>query len=181
MKEIRDIVQAYDRATMQNQRTAMATVVKVDGSSYRRPGARMLVTEDCMITGAISGGCLEGDALQKAQFAIFSGENKFAIYDSTNEDDIQFGLHLGCNEVVYVLFEPIKKEDPNNPVELLRRIYDTGEDAVIVTIFSQRSVSPLGTRLLYLTKNFYSIDEDLQRMFSDPVKMVYNNASAGSH
>ncbi|MEJ7684336.1 MAG: XdhC family protein [Segetibacter sp.] len=46
----------------------MATVVQVEGSSYLRPVARMLVTEDGEITGAISGGCLEGDALRKAQF-----------------------------------------------------------------------------------------------------------------
>ena len=78
MKELRDIIQAYDEATLQNKRTALATVVRVDGSSYRRPGARMLVTDEGVITGAISGGCLEGDALQKAQFAITSGENKFA-------------------------------------------------------------------------------------------------------
>ena len=79
------------------------------------------------ITGAISGGCLEGDALEKALFAMATGENKLITYDSTGEDDIQFGLHLGCNGVVYILFEPIKKEDPNNPVELLRLISNAGE------------------------------------------------------
>ena len=63
-----------------------------------------------MITGAISGGCLEGDALQKALFAMATGENKLVTYDSTGEDDIQFGLHLGCNGVVHILFEPIQKK-----------------------------------------------------------------------
>ncbi len=70
MKELNDIIRAYDKAILQNKQTALATVVRVDGSSYRRPGARMLVTDDGMITGAISGGCLEGDALQKALFAM---------------------------------------------------------------------------------------------------------------
>jgi xanthine/CO dehydrogenase XdhC/CoxF family maturation factor len=122
MKELNDIVRAYDQAILQSRKMAMATVVRVDGSSYRRPGARMLVTDDGKITGAISGGCLEGDALEKALFSMVSGENKLITYDSTGEDDIQFGLHLGCNGVVYILFEPIKKDDPLNPVELLRLI-----------------------------------------------------------
>jgi xanthine dehydrogenase accessory factor len=173
MKELRDIIQAYDEATLQNKRTALATVVRVVGSSYRRPGARMLVTDEGVITGAISGGCLEGDALEKAKFAIASGENKFVTYDSTDEDDIQFGLHLGCNGVVYILFEPIKKEDQDNPVELLRRISDAGEDAVLVTLFSLRSTLP-GTRLLYLNNNMQgNLPEPLQSLLTGPVKTAY--------
>lgn len=148
MKELRDIVNAYDIATSQNKQSVLATVVGVDGSSYRRPGARMLVTDDSKITGAISGGCLEGDALEKALFAMATGENKLITYDSTGEDDIQFGLHLGCNGVVHILFEPIKKEDPQNPIELLRLISEGGEEAVLVTLFSLKKIQP-GTRLLW--------------------------------
>jgi len=58
MKELNDIIKAYDKAILQNKQVALVTVVRVDGSSYRRPGARMLVTDDGKITGAISGGCL---------------------------------------------------------------------------------------------------------------------------
>jgi len=141
MKELNDIVSAYDNAILQGRKVALATVVRVDGSSYRRPGARMLVTDDSKITGAISGGCLEGDAMEKALFAMATGENKLISYDSTGEDDIQFGLHLGCNGVVYILFEPIKKDDPQNPVELLRLISSAGEGAVLVTLFSQKKNS----------------------------------------
>ncbi len=70
MKELKDIITAYDKAVSQNKQTVLATVVQVEGSSYRRPGARMLITADGEITGAISGGCLEGDALRKAQRAM---------------------------------------------------------------------------------------------------------------
>ncbi|EJF07902.1 XdhC family protein, partial [Pontibacter sp. BAB1700] len=62
MKELQDIVEAYELARQEGKQAALATVVQVQGSSYRRPGARMLVTEDGQLTGAISGGCLEGDA-----------------------------------------------------------------------------------------------------------------------
>jgi len=66
VKEILDILQAYGNIDFTVRKAALATVVRVEGSSYRQPGARMLITDDGMLTGAISGGCLEGDALRKA-------------------------------------------------------------------------------------------------------------------
>ena len=54
MKEIREIINAFDKAEQEGKKMALATVVHVDGSSYRRPGARMLITEDGELTGAIS-------------------------------------------------------------------------------------------------------------------------------
>ena len=173
MKELNDIVRAYDKAILQNKKMVLATVVRVDGSSYRRPGARMLVTGDSTITGAISGGCLEGDALEKALFAMATGENKLISYDSSGEDDIQFGLHLGCNGVVHILFEPIKKEDPQNPVELLRLISNAGEEAVLVTFFSLKKIQP-GTRLLYLKNDMLgSLPETLLHFMAEPVKIAF--------
>ncbi len=136
MKELNDIIFAYDKAVAQNKKTALATVVRVEGSSYRRPGARMLVTEDGELTGAISGGCLEGDALRKARLAMFEQQNKLEIYETTDEDDQRLGVQLGCNGVVYILFEPIKNEDPNNPVNLLKRFVTKRKDAVIATVFN---------------------------------------------
>src|SRR5690606_34236897 len=97
MKEIKDILRAYHIANDAGKKTAIATLVKLEGSSYRQPGARMLVTEDGEITGAISGGCLEGDALRKALLAINQQQNKLITYDTSNEDDIEFGVQLGCN------------------------------------------------------------------------------------
>jgi xanthine dehydrogenase accessory factor len=173
MKELNDIVRAYDQAILQGRKMVMATVVRVDGSSYRRPGARMLVTDDGKITGAISGGCLEGDALQKAQFAMVTGENKLVTYDSTGEDDIQFGLHLGCNGVVHILFEPIVKDDPLNPAELLRMISNAGEGSVLVTMFSHKKLQP-GTKMLYLNNNmFSSLTESVQHELIEPVSTAY--------
>ena len=139
MKELNDIILAYDKAVAQNKKTALATVVRVDGSSYRRPGARILVTEDGDLTGAISGGCLEGDALRKAQFAMFQQQNKLVIYETTDEDDARLGVQLGCNGVVYILFEPINSEDQNNPINLLRRTALKRKDIVIATVFTPHS------------------------------------------
>jgi xanthine dehydrogenase accessory factor len=155
VKEITDILKAYTDARKHHKKSALATVVKVDGSSYRRPGARMLITEDGLLTGAISGGCLEGDALKKALSAIHQQENKLVTYDTTDEDDAKFGVQLGCNGIVHILFEPIKDLDENNPIEILGALNGERQNAVIVTLFSLRSKTQLGTKSLI--KNSLSI------------------------
>lgn len=139
MKEITDIIKSYERAVAAGKKMALATVVHVEGSSYRRPGARMLVTDDGQLTGAISGGCLEGDALRKALLAISQQKNKLVTYDTTDETDTTLGVQLGCNGIVHILFEPILPDQPNHPVALLKRITKKRQNAVLITLFSLQS------------------------------------------
>lgn len=152
MKEITDIIRSYEQALISDKRMALATVVHVEGSSYRRPGARMLVTDDGQLTGAISGGCLEGDALRKALLAISQQKNKLVTYDTTDENDTTLGVQLGCNGIVHILFEPIKADDPENPVELLKMVAAKRQNAVLVTLFSlqSRTGAQPGTCFLHL-------------------------------
>ncbi|WP_432709036.1 XdhC family protein [Pedobacter sp.] len=149
MKEIQEIIKAFDHAQQAELRSALATVVQVDGSSYRRPGARMLVTEEGQLTGAISGGCLEGDALKKALLAIFQQENKLVTYDTSDEDDLKFGVQLGCNGIVHILFEPINTETPFHPIYFLKKLNSQRKSAVIVTLFSINGTQQQGTALIF--------------------------------
>jgi xanthine dehydrogenase accessory factor len=139
IKEITEIISAFEEACRSGRQTALATVVHVDGSSYRRPGARMLVTDEGVLTGAISGGCLEGDALQKALFALSRQTSMLVTYDTMDEDDAKLGVGLGCNGVIQVLFEPIDPDDPKNPVELLKLIASERQRAVLITLFSLKN------------------------------------------
>src|SRR5678815_3180561 len=123
MKEIVEIIQAYDAAVHAGKKSALAAVVHLDGSSYRRPGARMLVTDEGELTGAISGGCLEGDALRKAMMVLSQQKSKLVTYDTNDEDDAIVGVQLGCAGVIQVLFEPINPNDQNNPIQLLSLIH----------------------------------------------------------
>ena len=136
MKEIRDILKAFDEAQKFGKQTALATVVHVEGSSYRRPGARMLIEDDGQLTGAISGGCLEGDALRKALLVMTEKRSRLVTYDTMDDDDAKFGVGLGCNGIIQVLIEPIDINDPNNPIQYLKTINDKRQKAVLVTLFS---------------------------------------------
>jgi xanthine dehydrogenase accessory factor len=182
MKELNDIILAYDKAVLQNKQMALATVVKVDGSSYRRPGAKMLVTEDGQLTGVISGGCLEGDALRKAQFAMFEQQNRLEIYDTTDDEDNRLGVQLGCNGIVYILFEPIKIDDENNPVNLLRKIALIRKDAVLVTVFNEnRTALQIGTWGFVNAANSFFRNDDFQSLKTDCVHVLHNKLSLIKH
>jgi len=136
MKEIRDIIKSFDAAQKLGKQTALATVVHVEGSSYRRPGARMLIEDDGQLTGAISGGCLEGDALRKALLVMTEKRSRLVTYDTMDDDDAKFGVGLGCNGIIQVLIEPIDEESPNNPIKFLKAINEKRQQSVLVTLFS---------------------------------------------
>jgi len=150
MKEIRDIIRAYTEAKEKGLQSALATVVHLDGSSYRRPGARMLVTEEGRMTGAISGGCLEGDALRKALLVMNQQQARLVTYDTNDEDDLTLGVQLGCNGIIRILFEPINPGNPLNPLELLKKINEKRHRVVLITLFDSDNPNERqpGTRLL---------------------------------
>ncbi|MCF2494238.1 XdhC family protein [Dyadobacter chenhuakuii] len=160
MKEITDIIRSYESAVSAGKKTALATVVHVEGSSYRRPGARMLVTDDGQLTGAISGGCLEGDALRKALLAISQQKNKLVTYDTTDDNDTTLGVQLGCNGIVHILFEPIHSDDELNPIALLKKALEKRQNAVVITLFSlySRTAIQPGTCFLDLETDRVTMD-----------------------
>jgi len=89
---------------------ALATVIHVEGSAYRRPGARMLIGGNGETWGMISGGCLEHDVLSHARRVMRSGVPTIVHYDSTSTEDIIFGTGLGCNGLIDVLIEPVTED-----------------------------------------------------------------------
>jgi xanthine/CO dehydrogenase XdhC/CoxF family maturation factor len=176
MKEFQSIISAYEKAKSNHQKTALATVVQVDGSAYRRPGARMLVTETGELTGAISGGCLEGDALRKAQAVIFQQQSMLVTYDTTDEDDQKFGIGLGCNGIIQILIEPIDPAKEFNPIELLKKATQDRIESVLVTAFSLKysKSAQIGTVLIWKQGNPIdtqsSIDDKLFGTIVDELK-----------
>ncbi len=105
MKELQAIVRALTEGPAAE--TVLATLVTVEGSSYRRPGARLLVRADGTRLGSISGGCLEEDVLIRAREVLATGRAQAVVYDTTAENDLVWGVGLGCHGVVRVLLEKL--------------------------------------------------------------------------
>src|SRR5215471_11696590 len=133
MKEIQSILNAYKQIDFTNTSAALATVVRVEGSSYRRTGARMLVLDNGTYLGGISGGCLEGDALRRAQKAIASDRPSLVTYDTTRDDEHQIGVGLGCNGIIDVLFTPLNARE-ENAVTILSRLPETRVPRLVVSV-----------------------------------------------
>ena len=123
MKDFKTIVREFRKIDFTNRKAALATVVKVRGSSYRSPGARMLITDDGKWIGSISGGCLEGDALRKARQVMADKKPMTVTYDTREESNQNLGIGLGCNGVIDVLIEPINISEEKNPINLFRKVY----------------------------------------------------------
>ncbi|MFT2009472.1 XdhC/CoxI family protein [Pontibacter sp. 13R65] len=185
MKELEEIVRAYDLALLEHKQTALATVVHVQGSSYRRPGARMLVTEDGQLTGAISGGCLEGDALRKARHAMLHQKKMLITYDTSDEDDAKIGVGLGCNGIIQILIEPIAPEDPNNPIAFLKLFLRKRQVAVLVTLFSlQRPATDQPGTCLYVPPSGPAVgslpEAGLREQLLQEARQVFENSASST-
>ena len=142
MKEIRQIIRLYDQLKEEEVPAALAIVVEVEQSSYRRVGARLLVAEDGRFTGGISGGCLEGDALRRARRAILVKTPTFHVYDTLDGEDEAIGIGLGCNGRIKVLFLPIDYHDPSNELEVLRLVIPTREPRLFARLLAGHHNSP---------------------------------------
>jgi xanthine dehydrogenase accessory factor len=94
------------------RRCALATVTAIEGSAYRRPGAKLLVDDEGVRLGGVSGGCLEADVRELGLAAIADGEPRLRHYDTGGDEDVVWGLGLGCNGAVDVLVRRVDPEDP---------------------------------------------------------------------
>jgi xanthine/CO dehydrogenase XdhC/CoxF family maturation factor len=109
VSEIGDVLAAIESLSGKGKRMALATIVAVRGSTYRRPGARLLVPEEGAPVGNLSGGCLEGDVADMARVVLQEGRARLAGWDLTADDDEVWGLGLGCNGAIEVFIEPAEK------------------------------------------------------------------------
>jgi xanthine dehydrogenase accessory factor len=83
----------------------LGTVVETEGSTYRKPGAMMLIAPDNSYCGLISGGCLEADLATQAKAVFSDGKTRNVCYDMSHGDDFAFGLGLGCDGVIHLMLQ----------------------------------------------------------------------------
>ena len=105
------ILQLLTRLVEQGRGAALATVVHIQGSAYRRPGAKMLIADDGAMAGSVSGGCLEADVREVALSVIRSGTPQLLHYDTGTDDQTPFGLGLGCNGAVDIFVQRASAPD----------------------------------------------------------------------
>lgn len=120
MHELDTIIAACRSLIDGGQRGVLVTIVRTQGSTYRRAGARVVIGENGVVTGAISGGCLERDLAERVAVWLVEMTPRLVTYDSTRGDDLIFGLGLGCRGVLDLLIEPFDAAHPPRLVTSLR-------------------------------------------------------------
>ena len=96
--ELKEIINQTVINQQKGLKNVLATVVYLDGSSYRKPGVRMLISEDLTFVGAVSGGCVEKEIILRAKSVFSDNKAKVITYDGR--------YRLGCEGVLYILIEP---------------------------------------------------------------------------
>jgi xanthine/CO dehydrogenase XdhC/CoxF family maturation factor len=135
MNELQAILTAFETHQQRGETTFLATIVNTQGSTYRRPGARLLMTSTGQRIGMISGGCLENDVFEQTQQRMQSGEPLLVTYDTTADVDIVWGFGLGCNGVVQVLIERLEPHNLANPLQLITKGLRDRGPCVLATVF----------------------------------------------
>ena len=102
---MRDILPEVERWRAQGKKVAVATVVKVQGSSPRALGAKMAVSSAGEVAGSVSGGCVEGAVYDVAQAAMQSGRARLLQFDISDEQ--AWGVGLMCGGAIEVFVEPL--------------------------------------------------------------------------
>jgi xanthine/CO dehydrogenase XdhC/CoxF family maturation factor len=159
VKEIQQILKKTLRFA-HDEKAILATVVDVQGSSYRLPGAKMLITETGETFGTVSGGCLEADLLERAKEVIKTSIPQVFLYDTNVREDSVFSLNLGCRGVIRILLEPFSDEY----VRKLRNALESRQNFVNAVVIKTDvpELFPLGKR--FFTD---SADDFSQKIFAN--------------
>lgn len=104
----------------------VATVVETAGSTYRKAGARMLISESGVLAGVVGGGCFDADLVERAAQCLKSGTPQTTTYDMRSPDEAIWGLGLGCEGAATVLFQPVEAPENSQLLDHLEHVVRHG-------------------------------------------------------
>jgi xanthine/CO dehydrogenase XdhC/CoxF family maturation factor len=136
----------FAQALARGQKLVLATVVETLGSTYRKAGAQMLVSRDGSAAGLLSGGCLEADLLERANSVFAIGEPKIIEYDARDNDDLIWGIGLGCEGAMKILLTRLDASNDYQPFRYIAQCRNQERRAAVaVSIAANDAAWPLGT------------------------------------
>ncbi|MDH3914591.1 MAG: XdhC family protein [Chromatiales bacterium] len=130
------LIPAFRELKARGEAIVMCTIVETEGSTYRKAGARMLVDGSGNYYGVLGGGCFEGDLVERAGVAIDSGTPALVEYDMRGDEDLIWGLGLGCNGLVKLLLEPLSPTNGYQPLTYLAEGVQARREMVLATVFT---------------------------------------------
>jgi xanthine dehydrogenase accessory factor len=154
----------FERERAVGRAVALGLLVETAGSTYRKPGALMLIAANGDSAGLLSGGCLEGDLAEYARAVIDTGAARVVTYDMRGADDLVWGLGLGCEGAMHIL---LLRAGPDNDWQPMTHLADSlardRRAAVGIVVESDRADSPVGSVVLRGTAHSREVDAVLDR------------------
>jgi xanthine dehydrogenase accessory factor len=139
----------FERERAADRPVALGLLVETVGSTYRKPGALMLIAANGDSAGLLSGGCLEGDLAEHARSVIETGAAQLVTYDTRGGDDLVWGLGLGCEGAMHILLMRVGPQNGWQPIEHMAAALAGHRPAAVgIVIESDQSDSPAGTVVL---------------------------------
>ena len=147
MSGLEQLLEAVDAAQALGEEAVLATVVKVEGSAYRRPGARMLINALGQTAGTVSGGCLESEVARTAWWLTERGPalRSYSTAEDAEDGDAAVRFGLGCNGTVHLLFERVHSPACQLLLDACR---DLSSPKILATVVNAVQPQWLGQRLL---------------------------------
>jgi len=166
--ELHRILKAYQQFRSLNERSVLVTLVALEGSSYRKPGVRMLISESGQMVGAVSGGCVEKEIKLQSQEVFITGKAKLMTYDGR--------YRLGCEGILYLLIEPI--ELSINDTDTILILLEARLTATVNTFYHLKvGISPYSGSILTIDGKEYlihtSIDQKDKNCFKQKLDPLF--------
>lgn len=164
MKDFEQILAFWSQLEARGESAVLATVVKTSGSSYRLPGARLLLSRTGQRVGSVSGGCLEDDLVKKAWWLTENGP-VVRRYDTTPDGEIAAEYGLGCNGIIHVLIERVEPQK-SEMLDLIRNVRATRQPISVAHVIAPASRA--GQRFVMHPRAVPAIDGDIE-VFTETV------------
>lgn len=129
------LIDAFRKASPHSGDFVLATIIETQGSTYRKAGAKMLISKDGECLGVLSGGCLESDLREHADRVFADGQARTVFYDMRSPEDVIWGLGLGCNGAVRILLQLLKADEHFYPLDALAEAAENDRRGVLMTVF----------------------------------------------
>ena len=113
---LKSLIDEVERQRALRRPAVLATIIETRSSTYRKAGARMLITQDDRFVGLLGGGCFEGDLIENARPVFKDGTARVVLYDMRGSEDVIWGLGLGCDGAVQILLQRLDSGNGYQPM-----------------------------------------------------------------
>ncbi len=133
-QETLQILRRLEELTSAGRDVTLATVVRIEGSSYRRPGAKLLIEAEGATLGGVSGGCLEADVRAVGLGSLRTQCPVLRHYDTGDDENIVWGLGLGCDGAVDVFVQPLTDSGIRSVLARVKELLTGDESVALCTV-----------------------------------------------